>query len=99
MLSALCQDTYANVCTQERVAGEERVSLFLHVPRRVWGFPCGSDGKESACNAGDLGSIPGLERSPGEGKGNPLQYSCLENPMDREAWWLQSMESQRVRHN
>ena len=44
------------------------------------GFPGGSDGKESACNVGDLGSIPGLGRSPGEGKGYPLQYSCLENP-------------------
>ena len=43
--------------------------------------------KESACNEGDLGSIPGSGRSPGEGNGNPLQYSCLENPMDREAWW------------
>ena len=42
---------------------------------------------ESAYNAGDLGSIPELERSPGGGHGNPLQYSCLENPMDREAWW------------
>ena len=41
----------------------------------------------SACKAGDLGSIPGLGRSPGEGNGNPLQYSCLENPMDRGAWW------------
>ena len=41
----------------------------------------------SACNAGDLGSIPGLGRSPGEGNGNPLQYFCLENPMDGEAWW------------
>ena len=41
----------------------------------------------SACNAGDLGSIPGLGRSPGEGNGNPLQYSCLENPMDKGAWW------------
>ena len=51
------------------------------------GFPGGSEGKASACNAGDLGSIPGLGRSPGEGNGNPLQYSCLENPMDREAWW------------
>ena len=51
------------------------------------GFHGGSDGKESACNVGDLGSIPGLERSPGEGNGNPLQYSCLENPMDREARW------------
>ncbi len=45
-----------------------------------------SDGKESACNAGDPGSIPGSGRSPGEGNGNPLQYSCLENPMDRGAW-------------
>ena len=45
-----------------------------------------SDGKESACDAGDLGSIPGLGRSPGEGNGNPLQYSCLENPMDGGAW-------------
>ena len=46
------------------------------------GFPCGSAGEESACNAGDLGSIRGLERSPGEGKGYPLQYSGLENSMD-----------------
>ena len=51
------------------------------------GFPGGSDGKESAHNVGDLSLIPGLERSPGEGNGNPLQYSCLENPMDRGAWW------------
>ena len=50
------------------------------------GFPHSSVGKESACNAGDPGSIPGLGRSPGEGNGNPLQYSCLENPMDRGAW-------------
>ena len=49
--------------------------------------PGGSDGKESDCNAGDLGSIPGLGRSPGGGNGNLLQYSCLENPMDRGAWW------------
>ena len=52
---------------------------------RVLGLPCGSDGKESVCNVGDLGSIPGLERSLGGG--NPLQYSCLENSMDRVAWW------------
>ena len=51
------------------------------------GFPGGSEDKASACKAGDPGSIAGLERSPGEGNGNPLQYSCLENPMDREAWW------------
>ena len=50
------------------------------------GFPGGSESKESACNAGDLSSIPWLGRSPGEGNGNPLQYSCLENPMDRGAW-------------
>ena len=52
-----------------------------------WGFPGGSDCKESACNAGDPDLIPGSGRSPGEGNGNPLQYPCLENPMDRGAWW------------
>ena len=51
------------------------------------GFFGDSDGKESACNTGDLGSIPGLGRFPGEGNGNPLQYSCLKNPMDRGAGW------------
>ena len=51
------------------------------------GFPGGSDGKESSCNAGDLGLIPGLGGSPGEGNGEPFQYSCLENSMDRVAWW------------
>ena len=51
------------------------------------GFPGGSEVKALACNVGDLGSIPGLGRSPGEENGNPLQYSCLENPMDRGAWW------------
>ena len=50
------------------------------------GFPSGSDGKESAGNAGDLGSIPGSGRSPGGGNGHPLQYSCLKNSTDREAW-------------
>ena len=50
------------------------------IPRE--GFPAGSDGEESACSAGDPGSIPGLGRSPGEGNGNPLQYSCQENPVD-----------------
>ena len=49
-------------------------------------FPGGSDFNESACNTGDPGSVPGLERSSGEGNGNPLQYSCLENPMDGGAW-------------
>ena len=50
------------------------------------GFSGGSDGKESACNAGDPGSIPGLGKPPGEENGKPLHYSCLENPMDRGAW-------------
>ena len=50
------------------------------------GLPCSSDGKESACNAEDPGSIPGLERASREGNGNPFQYSYLENPMDRGAW-------------
>ena len=50
------------------------------------GFPGGSDGKESACNVGDLGLIPGLGRCPGGGHGHSLEYSCLENPMDRGAW-------------
>ena len=51
------------------------------------GFPGGSVAKNSPANTGDAGLIPGLERSPGEGNGTPLQYSCLENPMDRGAWW------------
>ena len=59
-----------------------RLSFFL-----TWEFPGSSIGKESACNAGDLGSIPGWRRSPGEGNGNPLQDSCLENPMERGVWW------------
>ena len=53
----------------------------------LWSFPGGSDVKASACSAGDLGSIPGSGGSPGEGNGNPLQYSCLENLMDGGAWW------------
>ena len=61
------------------------------------GFPGGSDGKESTCIVGDLGSISGLGRSSGGDHGNPFQYSCLENPMDRGAWLIQSMGSRRVR--
>ena len=59
--------------------------ITIIVPSLV--FPGSSDGKASAYNAGDLGLIPGSGRSPGEGNVNPLQYSCLENPMDRGAWW------------
>ena len=54
---------------------------------KIKDFPGGSEDKASAFSAGDLGSIPGWGRSPGEGNGNPLQYSCLENLMDGEAWW------------
>ena len=56
-------------------------------PLHHWGFLGGSDGKASACSTGDLDSIPGLGRSPGEGNGNPLLYSCLEYSMDGGAWW------------
>ena len=73
----------------------QRVGLLINNWKGWWinltfetpDFPGGSDGKASAYNAGDPGSIPGLGRSPGEGNGNRLQYSCLENPMDRGAWW------------
>jgi len=63
------------------------------------GFPGGSDGKESACNAGDTSSIPGLGRYPEEGNGNPLQYSCLEHFIGRGAWRATVHGSQRVRHD
>ena len=62
-------------------------------------MPRGSEGKASACNAGDLGSIPGSGRFPGEGNGNPLQYCCLENPLEEEPDGLQSMGLQIVRHD
>ena len=64
--------------------------MFIEVVPHIWhvlGFPGGSDGKESACNARDLGLIPGSGRSPGEGNGCPLQYSCLENSTGRGTWW------------
>ena len=66
------------------------------------GFPDGSAGKESSCNAGDTrdaGSIPGLGRFPGEENGSPLQFSCLENPMDRGAWWATVHGVARVGHD
>ena len=59
----------------------------------IMGFPYSSVGKKSACNGGDVGSIPGSGISPGEANGNPLQYSCLEKPMGRGAWRLQSRGS------
>ena len=75
---------------------ENKIAHLLRVyrpPQKMYivsfskGFPGGSDGKASACNVGDPGSIPGSRRSPGEGNGNPLQYSCLENSMDGGDWY------------
>ena len=86
-----------------RATGGSGPALTPEVPAHLqltMGFPSGSYGKESAYSAGDPGLIPGLWGSPGKGNGNPLQYSCLENPMDREAWWaIQSMGLQRVGHD
>ena len=62
-------------------------------------FPGSLVSKESACSERDLGSVPGSGRSPGEGKGNPFQYSCLENPMARGAWWATTHGITRVRHD
>ena len=77
--SKCTQKVPAHACS---VQMQKNVALML----ATLGFPGGSDGKASACNAGDPGLIPGSGRSPGEGNGNPLQDSCLENSMDRGAW-------------
>ena len=69
---------YRKFCGVRFKSNSESVNYYV--------FPGGSDGKESACNAGDQGLIPNSGRSPGEENGNPQQYSCLENPMDRGAW-------------
>ena len=66
---------------------------------KALGFPGDSDGKESACSSEDLGLIPGSGRSPGEGNGYPLQFSCLENSMNTGAWWATVQGLQRVGHN
>ena len=71
---------------KKRKTAQKLVQLVIRLGKIVLS-PGGSEVKASACNAGDLGSIPGLGRSPGEGNGNPLQYSCLENPMDGEVQW------------
>ena len=74
-------------------------SGYLVLAWQMLGFPCSSFGKESACSAGDLGLIPGLGRSSGEENGNPLQYSCLENPMDRGVWQATVHGVTRVGHD
>ena len=66
---------------------DNRTSTHMSLISPLISFPGGSDGKESACSAGDTGLILGLGRCPGEGNGSPLQYAYLENPMDRGAWW------------
>ena len=88
----------ANLENSEVATGLEKVSFhsnpkerqcqrMLKLPHNCIHLTRGSEVKVSASIAGDLGSIPGSGRPPGEGNGNPLQYSCLENPMDRDAWW------------
>ena len=76
--------------------------MYMYIPKCILvyrGFPGGSDGKQSACSAGDPGSIPGSGRFPGEGSGNPLQCSCLGNPMDRGARRVAVHGVSRVGHD
>ena len=82
----------------QRPRGRSRWSVFIDICGQS-GFLGGSDGKESTCNVGDLGLIPGLGRFSGGGHGNPLQSSCLENLHGQDPGGLQSIGSQRVRHN
>ena len=71
-----------------RIVSCTQMALQIHtLDLFMVGFPVDADGKQSACNTGNGHSVPGSARSPGGGHGNPLQYSCLENPMDRGAWW------------
>ena len=86
--------TYRQIHTAKRSLRNDKVSvletnkeMLKLILASVMGFPGGSDNKESTCNARDLGSIPELRRSPGEGNDNPLQCSCLENPMNGGDWW------------
>ena len=109
----LHEDTFLSVLVAQLVknstAMQETLVQFLggkipwrrdRLPTPVFlGFPGGSDSKESACNARDPGLIPVLGRSPGEAHGYPLQYSCLENSMDRGAWWATVYGVKRVGHH
>ena len=82
----LMQGTGGMWTKQMRFLSTWRLRLVVKANQCIIGLPCGSGGKASVYNAGDPGSSPGLGRFPGEGNGNPLQYYCLENPMDRGAW-------------
>ena len=77
---------YLLLFSKQRKVSRHCKNQIINTFYRFWDFPGGSGGKESPCNARDLDLIPGLGRSPGEGNGNPLQYSCLENSMDRAPW-------------
>ena len=81
MKKKIQSDKWTHICTFEYTRTKTEWGCLIS------GLPCGSDSKEFARNAGDLGLIPALGRSPGEGHGNPLQYSCSENPHGRGAWW------------
>ena len=106
----MCTQLYLKWITNKNVLYSTWNSIQCYTPARIrggfgaewthiWGFPGGSDGKASVCSAGDTGSIPGLGRSPREGNGSPLQYSCLGNPMAPEPGRLPSIGSQRVGHD
>ena len=98
--SILNRGFFGNLWGGGGAVGEDQREI--HLSEKRWipgGFPPTSVGKESAWNAGDLGPIPGLGRSPTEGNGNRLQYSCLENPMDRGAWQATVHGVSRVRHD
>ena len=81
----ICMHVYMCVCNIYMFVYMSVIYIYIFIFIYI-GFPGGSDGKESTCNAGDLGLFPGLGSSPTEGNGYPLQYSCLENAMDRAAW-------------
>ena len=100
-MEILCKlvDIVSQDCIKRKRTSESMLNC-TELMTNLMDFPGGSDGKASVYNAGDLGSIPGSGRFPGKRNGNPLQYSCLENPMDGGAWCrLLSMGLQRVRHD
>ena len=85
--------------SQKNITPPHPLSLHPSQPPPIdFEFPCGLNGKESVCSAGDPGLIPGSGRCPGEGNDNPFQYSCLENPIDRGAWWPTVHGIERVGH-
>ena len=85
-LKSLCLQNIIFMVSQNLMLSKKR--YLNNLSSIKLGSPGGSDGKESACSTGDPGSIPESGRSPGEGNGDPLQYSCLENSMDRGTWWV-----------